>query len=42
MEMQESQPVDPNSIRNDPGTEVALTIEHFLKNGDTYKKIQEN
>jgi hypothetical protein len=28
-------------IRNDPNTEVAPTIDLFLKNGNTFKQLQE-
>jgi hypothetical protein len=28
-----------NIIRNDPDTEVALSIENFIGNGDSYKKL---
>lgn len=27
------------NIKNDPDTEVALTIDNYFGNGDTYKKL---
>lgn len=32
-------PFDPLSIRNTPDTEVALTVDHYFGNGDTFKKL---
>ena len=34
-------PYDPQKIKNEAETEVALTIDHFCGNGDTFKKLQE-
>ena len=34
-------PYDPFKIKNDENTEVALTIDHYFGNGDTFKKLQE-
>lgn len=34
-------PYDPSTIRNEPDTEIALSVDNYFGNGDTFKKLQE-
>lgn len=37
----QNQEIKPEDIKNDAETEVALTIDNFLGNGETFKRLQE-